>query len=151
MNKLKRLLAGSALALGLVLPLASPAEAANWNLSTNGDFSGYAEAGGSVTWPGKYSVKISGYIDDVCDSRGGDGKGAYLTALPFAPDGDPLGGYDVAADTRGCTYPAKQFGPVGHSESRRIHYILLTLCEWDQGGSTGPGPCTTKRFNNPNF
>ena len=153
---LKRIAMAAPLVLLLQLAAPAPANAESWFLTTNGDGTGYGEAGGSGTFPDRVTFKISGDITDICGSGGGDGRGIYLRGRVVTRAGN--GDYTIhrtgviASDTNGCGSTPVSFGPKRYSYSERIHYVELWLCEedHDKSGTECLRSSSVETLRNPN-
>lgn len=155
----RRLLTVLPLALAPVLiQVAAPpaAHAAQWFLTTNGDGTGYGEAGGAANFPDRDTVRISGTVNDYCGSGGGDGRGIYvrLRVITRSDTGNYTTHHEgvIGSDTNGCGSTPVDFGPTAFSYRHRIHYIEIRLCEEDReaSGTTCLASGGVETIRNPN-
>lgn len=146
----------AALTLALLVLHAPPrAHAAEAFLTTNGDLTAYGEGGGTVTFPSRYKLRLSGlWANDYCGVHGGDGRGIYLRAKAFlrGPDGWGTKNLGVVAydNNSGCGNTPMFFDGRTWTFARQVRYIELKLCEEDRPSTT----ClrgATKTYRNPRF
>ncbi|MBD8869130.1 hypothetical protein [Nocardioides donggukensis] len=137
---LTTLLGLAALMVAPLTAIAPPAEAAGIILTTNGDGTGYGEAGGRITFPSRYKVKIvEPWANDYCGPRGGDGRGVYMRGKATTRSGTGkwrkhrLG--LIAYDNNGCGSTPMRFDTRRWTKSSKIVYVELWLCEENHSAS----------------
>jgi hypothetical protein len=125
-------------------------------LTTNGDGTGYGEAGAMLTWPNRRSVRLRDiWVNDYCGSRGGDGRGIYFRgrATTRSDSGKwrkhSLG--LIGRDDNGCGSTPMRFDAKRWTKASKIVYVELWLCEedHDDSGSRCLTASSIKTFRNP--